>query len=205
MARVGVTKKKKSPSASALSQLKKKLQRVTEQLEARERELAEATEQQTATGEILRVIARPPTDLQSVLDTVVENAARLCDAQDAVIFRLDGDVLQRVAIHGPIPMRGAALPVGRGSVTGRAVVDRQTVHIHDIEAESDADFPDVDKTRRRGGSGARTRLAVPLLRDGIAIGAILIRRMEVRPFTDKQITLLTTFADQAVIAIENVR
>jgi len=205
MAKLGVTKKKKSPRAGELSRLKKELKRVTEQLESRERELSEATEQQTATSEILRVIARPPTDLQSVLDTVAENAARLCDAQDAVIFRLDGDVLQRVAIHGPIPMRGAALPVTRGSVTGRAVFDRQTIHVHDIEAESEADFPDMDKTRRRGGSGARTRLAVPLMREGIAIGAILIRRMEVRPFTDKQVALLKTFANQAVIAIENVR
>ncbi len=204
MARIEVTKKQKSPRADELSRLKKELTRVTEQLESRERELAEATEQQTATSEILRVIARPPTDLQSVLDTVAENAARLCDAQDAVIFRLDGDVLQRVAIQGLIPMRAAALPVTRGSVTGRAVFDRQTIHVHDIEAESEADFPDMDKTRRRGGSGARTRLAVPLLRDGVALGAILIRRMEVRPFTDKQIALLQTFADQAVIAIENV-
>ncbi|HLF83901.1 MAG TPA: GAF domain-containing protein, partial [Blastocatellia bacterium] len=204
MARLGVTKKKMSPRTVELRRLKKELKRVSEQLESRERELAEATEQQTATGEILRVIARPPTDLQSVLDTVVEYAARLCDAQDAVIFRLDGDVLQRVAIYGSLPMRGA-LALTRGSVSGRAVVDRQTIHVHDIEAESEADFPDIDKTGSHGGSRARTRLAVPLLRDGVALGAINVRRMEVRPFTDKQIALLTTFADQAVIAIENVR
>ena len=175
-----------------------------QELEARNRDLTEALEQQTATSEILRVIARPPTDLQSVLDTVVENAARLCDAQDAVIFRLDGDVLHRVAIYGSLPMRGA-LALTRGSVSGRAVVDRQTIHVHDIEAESEADFPDIDKTGSHGGSRARTRLAVPLLRDGVALGAINVRRMEVRPFTDSQIKLLETFADQAVIAIENVR
>src|SRR3990172_12702358 len=132
MARVGVPKKKKSPRADEVSRLKKELKRVTEQLESRERELAEASEQQTATSEILRVIARPPTDLQSVLDTVVENAARLCDAQDAVIFRLDGHVLQRVAIYGSLPMRGA-LALTRGSVSGRAVVDRQTIHVHHVE------------------------------------------------------------------------
>ena len=93
----------------------------------------------------------------------------------------------------------------RGTTTGRAVVDRQTIHIHDIDAESEAEFPDIDKTGIQGGSRARTRLAVPLLREGVALGAILVRRMEVRPFSDKQIKLLETFASQAVIAIENVR
>jgi two-component system, NtrC family, sensor kinase len=177
--------------------------RLFKELQERNRDLTEALEQQTATSRILEVIASSPTDIQPVLDVVAENAGKLCDAQDAVIFRLYGDFLQRAAIYGPIPMRGETLQVGRGSVTGRAVVDRQTIHVHDIESE--ADFPDMDETRRRGGSGARTRLAVPLLREGIAIGAILIRRMEVRPFTDKQIKLLETFAAQAVIAIENVR
>jgi GAF domain-containing protein len=168
-------------------------------------ELTEALEQQIATSEILRVIASSPTDLQPVLDVVAENAAQLCEANDAVIYRVDGDVLQRVALYGPIPMRAEPLRINRGSVTGRAVFDRQLVHVHDIYAESETDFPDIDKTGSRGGSRARTRLAVPLLREGVALGAILVRRMEVRPFTDKQITLLKTFADQAVIAIENAR
>ena len=204
MARIEVTKKKKSPRADELSRLKEELRRVTEQLESRDRELAAATEQQTATSEILRVISSSPTDIQPVMDAVVASAARLCEANDAVIFRLDSDVLQRVAIYGSLPMRGA-VPVSRGSVSGRAVVDRQTIHVHDIEAESEADFPDIDKTGSHGGSRARTRLAVPLLREGVALGAINVRRMEVRPFTDKQVALLETFADQAVIAIENVR
>jgi GAF domain-containing protein len=168
-------------------------------------ELRGALEQQTTTSDILRVIASSPSDLQCVLDVVAENAARLCEAKDAVIYRVEGEVFQPVAICGPIPIRSTPLPVTRGSTAGRAVVDRQTVHIHDIEAESEADFPDIDKTGSRGGSRARTRLAVPLLREGIALGAILIRRMEVRPFSDKHIALLKTFADQAVIAIENVR
>ena len=168
-------------------------------------ELKESLEQQTATSEILGVIASSPTDIRPVLDAVAESAARLCDAKDAVIYRPDGDVLQRVAIFGPIPIRSAPLPLSRGSTAGRAVVDGHTIHIHDIDAESETDFPDIDKTGNRGGSRARTRLATPLLREGIPIGAILIRRMEVRPFTDKQIALLKTFADQAVIAIENVR
>jgi GAF domain-containing protein/anti-sigma regulatory factor (Ser/Thr protein kinase) len=168
-------------------------------------ELTEALEHQTATSEILGVIASSPTNVQPVLDAVAESAARLCNAKDSVVYRVDGDILQRVAICGSIPIRSSPLPLSRGSTTGRAVVDRQTIHIHDIDAESEADFPDIDKTGTQGGSRARTRLAVPLLREGVALGAILIRRMEVRPFTDKQVALLQTFADQAVIAIENVR
>jgi two-component system, NtrC family, sensor kinase len=168
-------------------------------------ELTEALERQTATGEILGVIASSPTNVQPVLDAVAQSAARLCEAEDTVIYLVDGDVFQPVAICGPIPIRSTPLPVTRGSTAGRAVVDRRTVHIHDIEAVSGTDFPDIDRTGSRGGSRARTRLAVPLLREGVALGAILVRRMEVRPFTDKQVALLQTFADQAVIAIENVR
>jgi two-component system NtrC family sensor kinase len=196
MARVGVSKKKKNPHATQLSQLKKELKRVTEQLESRDRE-------QTATSEILRVIADSPTDLQPVLDVVVENAARLCEANDAVIFRIEGDSLQCVANYGPIPVTEMQRPIVRGSPGGRAVIDRQTIHVHDIAAEVETEFPDA-KTRRQA-TGTRTVLSTPLLRESVGIGAIVIRRTEVRPFTDKQIGLLKTFADQAVIAIENVR
>jgi GAF domain-containing protein len=168
-------------------------------------ELKEALEQQTATSEILGVIASSPTDVQPVLDAVAQSAAGLCEASDAVIYRVDGDMLQRVAICGSIPIRSTPLRLTRGTTAGRAVVDRQTTHIHDIDAVSETEFPDIDKTGAGGGSRARTRLAVPLLREGISIGAILIRRMEVRPFSDKQIKLLETFAAQSVIAIENVR
>src|SRR5262245_60623258 len=197
MPRPGVTKKKKSPRATELSQLKKELKRVTEQLESRDRE-------QIATSEILRVIASSPTDLQSVLDTVAENAARLCEANDATIARIDGNNLQRLgsAKYGPMP---ASPPptLSRSNPSGRAVIDRTTVHIHDITAEFDAEFPESRVLQQR--TGARTILCTPLLRQGIPIGVITIRRTEVRPFTDKQIALLKTFADQAVIAIENVR
>ena len=165
-------------------------------------ELKEALEQQTATSEILGVIASSPTDIQPVLDVVAENAARLCEATDAVILRIEGDSLERVANYGSIPAGAPANPLTRGSPTGRAMLDRQTIHMHDIVAEIETEFP---RPGSPSNSGTRTLLATPLLREGDPIGVIVIRRLEVRPFTEKQIVLLETFADQAVIAIENVR
>src|SRR5262245_24418740 len=205
MARLGVSKKKKSPRATEITQLKRELQRVTEQLESRDRELAEASEREAATGDILRVIARSPNDLQPVLDVVAENAARLCEATDAQILRVEGDVLRVVASFGQLKAfaEDDVRPITRGYVTGRAVTDRQTIHVHDLLAEVETEFPEAKTLQQCGGH--RTTLATPLLRESIAIGAILILRGEVRPFTDKQIALLKTFADQAVIAVENVR
>jgi GAF domain-containing protein len=165
-------------------------------------ELKEALEQQTATSEILGVIASSPTDIQPVLDVVAENAARLCDATDAAIWRTDGENLQSVAHYGSVPLVQHHRPLSRGWPTGRSVVDRKTIHVHDVTTEFETEFPDA---KSRALSGARTVLATPLLREGVPIGAIHIRRTEVRPFSDKQIKLLETFADQAVIAIENVR
>src|SRR5262245_59207912 len=166
-------------------------------------ELKETLEQQTATSEILGVIASSPTDIQPVLDVVAENATRLCDATSTVIWRLDGDLLQRATVYGPMPGPPRPLPVSRGSVVGRAVVDRQTVHVEDVAAEVDTEFPNAKALRQA--TSTRTTLAIPLMREGVPIGVINIRRTEVRPFTEKQVALLKAFADQAVIAIENVR
>ena len=164
-------------------------------------ELTEALEQQTATSEILGVIASSPTDIQPVLDVVAESAARLCDANDASIFRVEGDILKRAAAYGPMPVSETRRPLTRSLPTGRAIIDRHTIHIHDLAAE----LEESPGNSRSGLPASRTILATPLLREGVAIGAITIRRAEVRPFSEKQIALLKTFADQAVIAIENVR
>jgi signal transduction histidine kinase len=167
-------------------------------------QVSESLERQTATSEILRVISASPTDVQPVFEAVVRSAARLCDAFDATIFRLDTNVLRIVAHEGPI----AAYPLGqgpslaRGSLLGRAVLDRRTIHVADMQAEVD-EYPLGSVNARR--FGHRTALAVPLLRYGEAIGVIAVRRTEARPFTDRQVELLQTFADQAAIAIENVR
>jgi GAF domain-containing protein/anti-sigma regulatory factor (Ser/Thr protein kinase) len=180
--------------------------RLFNELQSRNRELTEALEQQTATSEILRVIASSPTDIQPVLDVVAENAARLCEATDAVIFRMDQDLFKPVASYGTLPVleRQTVRPLSRGYFAGRAMLDRDVVHIHDTRSSNVlSEFPESAAFAHQ--AGVRTALATPLLREGVAIGAILIRRMEVRPFSEKQIALLKTFADQAVIAIENVR
>jgi PAS domain S-box-containing protein len=169
---------------------------------ARER-LAEAAMQQAATSEMLRLISNSP--IQSVLDAVAENAARLCDANSAEIFRLEDNLLRLAASYGEIPVVIHAyqgVPVNRDTVTGRAACDRRTIHVHHLAAE-EGEYPVGSSNAKR--EGHRTTLATPLLREGTTIGIILVRRMEVRPFSDQQIALLETFADQALIAIENAR
>jgi GAF domain-containing protein len=167
------------------------------------RERDEALEQRTATAEVLKIISTSPTEFQAVLEVVVRSAARFCKADDVTIFELDGQDLRIAAHWGAVPQDiGVRFPCVRGQVAGRAVLERKPVHVIDLQAEAQ-EFPEGSAFARR--LGHRTTVGVPLLREGVAVGTILLRRAEVNPFTDKQITLLETFAAQAVIAIENVR
>jgi GAF domain-containing protein len=168
-----------------------------------EKKLAESLEQQAATAEVLRIISTSPTKLQPVLDMVVQSAARFCGADDVTIFEVDGQNLRAAAHCGPIPFElGLRVPCTSGSVGGRTVLERKPVHVIDLQAEAE-EFPEGSAFAKR--LGHRTTVGVPLLREGVAIGTIQLRRTEVNPFTDKQIELLKIFADQAVIAIENAR
>ncbi len=186
--------------------LEQKVEVRTRELAAANADLTEALEQQTATGEILRVISSSPTDVQPVFAAVAASAARLCEAFDATIYRVDGDALRLVAHEGPIPAPGpvgqVTVPLVPGIFSGRVVLERRTIHVDDLQAVA-GEYPEGSDFARR--HGARTMLGVPLLRAGEAIGLILLRRTEVAPFTERQAELLKTFADQAVIAIENVR
>jgi signal transduction histidine kinase/putative methionine-R-sulfoxide reductase with GAF domain len=199
--------RRKAPKndSSQVHDLEKRLAEALEQLQTRNRELGESQEQQTATAGILRIISSSPADVQPVLEAVAENAARLCESFDSSIFRRDGDRLLLVAHHGPIPfglVGEFAIPLTQGSLVGRSIIEHRAVQVTDLQTETE-EFPLGAATACQ--FGYRTSLAVPLLRESAEIGAISIRRTEVRPFTERQVALLQIFADQAVIAIENVR
>ena len=179
--------------------------RLFDEVQARTRDLTESLQQQTATADVLKVISRSTFDLKSVLDTLVESAARLCEADLASIPRLIGTGFQHVATYGYKPefrdyMERNPLAADRGTATGRAVFEGRTIHIPDVLAD-----PDYALTEGQKIGDYRAVLAVPLMREGVAVGVLMLARAESRPFTNKQIELATTFADQAVIAIENVR
>jgi len=173
----------------------------THELTERTQELTEALEYQTATGDVLAVISRSKFDLQPVLDTIASIASRLCAADVIIVLKEDED-LGTVAHHGSIAMGFVRLPIGRGWVAGRIVVDRHPIHVLDLAAAGD-ELPLSQALAVR--FGHRTTLGIPLLRDDEAIGCLVLSRSMVQPFAEKQIGLLQTFADQAVIAIENSR
>jgi GAF domain-containing protein len=175
--------------------------RLFEDVQKRTDDLAESLEQQTAIGEILRVISNSPSDVQPVLDSVAEHAARICEAQIVDIFLVENDMLRDAASFGDLG-RPPAMRLDRSTVSGRSVCDLQPVHIVDLHSASEEFALGRELAIK---FGHRSILAVPLIREGRALGTILVRRTEVRPFEQKDIALLTTFADQAAIAIENVR
>ena len=174
-----------------------------EQVQRRTRELADALEQQTAIAEVLRVISSSPADLAPVLDSVAEHATRLCDATATSIYLLHGELLRRTAFHGPEALSGSeTLPCTPATLTGRTIAEGRPIHVRDIAAERER-FPMSWEYAQK--YGHHSMLAVPLLREGTPLGVMFLRRTEVQPFTDKQVTLSLTFANQAAIAIGNVR
>ena len=190
---------------SSAVDLQKQLDQRTRELAEARKQLAETQDQQTATSEVLKTISRSTFDLQRVLQTLLENAAHICGAKHGIIFRYDGESCRAAAAYNAPPgtlelWQRHPLRAGRSTTVGRALLERRPVQIPDVQVDPEYDFPEAQKL-----SGFRTVMVVPLLRDGLPLGAIGLWKTEVAPFTDRQIELLTSFANQAVIAIENTR
>ena len=177
--------------------------RLFDEVQAKTGELTEALVYQTGSGNILKVIASSPTDVKPVLKAIVDSAAEICEAIDAAVLLKDGDDLRFSEHHGSIPIGLEKWPINRTWTAGRAFLDQKPVHVHDLRSPEGDEFPEGRELALR--MGHRSILSVPLLRENESIGAIVLRRAEVQPFSEKQITLLQTFADQAVIALGNVR
>ena len=178
--------------------------RLFTELQASNRDLSEALQQQTATADVLEAISRSAFDLQPVFETVAESAVRLCQADKAFIFRFDGEVLRAMVAFNASPdlrefVERNPIRPGRHSGTARAALERRTIHIPDARADPEYSYGALNV------DPIRTLLGVPILRGDELLGVMMIYRLEVKPFTEKQIALDETFADQAVIAIENVR
>jgi two-component system, NtrC family, sensor kinase len=179
--------------------------RLFDEVQAKTGDLAESLQQQTATAEVLKVITRSTFNLQAVLDTLVESATRLCDAQDAFIFLPNGGAYRAAARFGFTPefhkfIEANPIAVDKGSVVGRSVIDKQLVHIADVLAD-----PEYTRFDAQAMAGYRAVLGAPLVREGNVVGVLFLARTRPEPFTEKQIELVSTFADQAIIAIENTR
>jgi signal transduction histidine kinase/CheY-like chemotaxis protein len=179
--------------------------RLFQELQARNRDITEALQQQTATAEVLKVISRSTFDLDPVLETLIDNAVRLCGSKHGHIFRFDGEFMRLAIPYGTSPefrryMEQNPPPLDPGTAVGRAGLERRVVHIADVLADADYRYGEAQKLL-----GYRTILAVPMLRGDVLMGAMAMWKTSVDPFTERQIDLVRTFADQAVIAIENVR